>query len=83
MRVLYSSLHNLDMNQDNPIRKNIPEDFNSYMDVYIRFATSENDSSREYNPFDANRTVLRCVSTVFSNVLHQGDVVTASDALDE
>ena len=49
----------------------------------IKFATTENDSSREYNPIDANRTVLRCVSTIFSDVLHQGDAVTDTDALDE
>lgn len=83
MQILFSSLHNLDMAQDVPIRKAIPTDFNSYMEAYIRFATIENDSSREYNPIDANRTVLRCVSTIFSDVLHQGDVVTETDALDE
>lgn len=83
MRILYSSLHNLDMNQDSPIRKAIPEDFSSYMDAYIKFATTENDSSREYNPVDANRTVLRCISSIFTDVLHQGDVVTDASELDE
>ena len=70
MQILYSSLHNLDMAQDRPVRKAIPADFNSYMDAYIKFATTENDSSREYNPIDSNRTVLRCVSTIFTDVLH-------------
>lgn len=83
MQVLYSSLHNLDMAKDEPIRKAIPADFNSYMEAYIKFATTENDSSREYNPIDANRTVLKCVSTIFSNVLHQGDAVTDIEALDD
>ena len=83
MQILYSSLHNLDMAQDRPVRKTIPADFNSYMDAYIKFATTENDSSREYNPIDTNRTVLRCVSTIFTDVLHQGDVVTDSESLDE
>ena len=36
------------MTQDRPVRKAIPADFNSYMDAYIKFATTENDSSREY-----------------------------------
>ena len=35
MQILYSSLHNLDMAQDRPVRKAIPADFNSYMDAYI------------------------------------------------
>lgn len=83
MQILYSSLHNLDMAQDRPVRKAIPADFNSYMDAYIKFATTENDSSREYNPIDSNRTVRRCVSTIFTDVLHQGDVVTDSERLDE
>ena len=83
MQILYSSLHNLDMAQDRPVRKAIPADFNSYMDAYIKFATTENNSSREYNPIDSNRTVLRCVSTIFTDVLHQGDVVTDSESLDE
>ena len=81
MQILYSSLHNLDMAQDRPVRKTIPADFNSYMDAYIKFATTENDSSREYNPIDSNRTVLRCVSTIFTDVLHQGDVVTQTSHL--
>ena len=83
MQILYSSLHNLDMAQDRPVRKAIPTDFNAYMDAYIKFAATENDSSREYNPIDANRTVLRCVSSIYSDVLHQGDAVTDEDNLQE
>ena len=56
---------------------------NSYMDAYIKFATTENDSSREYNPIDANRTVLRCVAAIYIDVLHQEDVVTDESELDE
>ena len=83
MQILYRSLHNLDMNQDVPIRKTIPADFNSYMHDYIEFATTKNDSSREYKPIDVNRTVLRCISLIFSDVLHQGDVITDATELDE
>ena len=45
MQILYSSLHNQDMAQDRPVRKAILADFNSYMDAYIKFATTENGSS--------------------------------------
>lgn len=83
MQILYSSLHNLDMSQGTPIKKNIPADFNSYVEAYIKFATEDNDSSREYNPIDVNRTVLRCVSDIFEDVLQQGGVVTNDDNLKE
>lgn len=83
MQILYSSLHNLDMNQDTPIRKAIPADFNSYMDAYIKFATTGNSSSREYNPIDVNRTVLRCITSIFSDVFHQDDVIIDVDELNE
>ena len=34
MQILYSSLHNLDMNQDDPIRKQIPFDFGSFIEKF-------------------------------------------------
>ena len=71
MQILYSSLHNLDMGVDEPIRKVIPIDFNSYMDAYIEFATKENDSSREYTVIDANRTVMNCVTSMYNNLINQ------------
>ncbi len=79
MQILYSSLHNLDMNQDNPIRKQIPSDFGSFMQSYIEFATSSNDTSREYTVRDKNRTVVSCLSELFRDVLKQGGVITESD----
>ena len=82
MRVLYNSLHNLDMFHDVPVRKAIPDDFHDYMEAYIQFATNENKLSREYNPIDENRTVLRCVMDILSNVLLQDDDVIESDEID-
>lgn len=82
MQILYSSLHNLDMNQDDPIRKQIPSDFGSFMQSYIEFATSSNDTSREYTVRDKNRTVVSCLSDLFSDVLKQGEVIMESDIPD-
>lgn len=82
MQVLYSSLHNLDLNQDEPVRKEIPSDFGSFMQSYIEFATSTNDTSREYTVRDKNRTVVSCLSDLFSDVLKQGDIVTDSSVID-
>ncbi len=76
MQILYSSLHNLDLNQDEPVRKDIPSDFESFMQSYIEFATSSNDTSREYTVRDKNRTVVSCLSDLFGDVLKQGDVIT-------
>ena len=75
MQILYSSLHNLDLHQDEPVRKSIPSDFGSFIQSYIGFATSSNDTSREYAVRDKNRTVVSCLTDLFSDVLKQGDVV--------
>ena len=75
MQVLYSSLHNLNLNQDEPVRKDIPSDFESFIQSYIEFATSSNDTSREYAVRDKSRTVVSCLSDLFSDVLRQGDLV--------
>lgn len=66
MRVIYSSLHNMDLNSENPVNKEIPEDFDSYMESYIRFAAAENPSSREYTEIDHNYTVVNCITQIFS-----------------
>ena len=66
MKVIYSSLHNLDLNTENPVNKEIPEDFDSYMESYIQFATAANPSSREYTVIDDNRTVVNCIIQIFS-----------------
>ena len=75
MQILYSSLHNLDLAMDSPIRKKMPSDFTTFMEAYVEFATTENKNSREYVPIDPNRTVLRCVSSIYTDVLEQDDEV--------
>ncbi len=83
MRIVYSSLHNLDLNQAMPVRKTIPADFNSYIEAYIEFATTENNYSREYNPIDSKRTVLYCISSIYIDALNQGDAITDASALND
>jgi hypothetical protein len=83
MQILYSSLHNLDLAKDSPIRKKIPSDFTTFMDAYVEFATTENKNSREYVPIDPNRTVLRCVSSIYTDVLDQDDEVADDTELVE
>lgn len=62
MEILYRSLHNLDLNMDIPIRKEIPSDFNSYIARYINFATTENKISRMYSVPNHNTTVVHCAA---------------------
>lgn len=50
MQILYSSLHNLNMDADDPIRKEIPSDFGPYLESYIEFATTSNDTYDGYVP---------------------------------
>lgn len=83
MEMIYKSLHNLDMDKDTPIRKQIPVDFNSYMEAYIKFATSENDSSRDYEPIDTNRTVLMCVSSIIKGTVLLKDDKAKHDSLSD
>ena len=35
MEILYRSLHNLDLSMEDPVRKEIPSDFDSYITEYI------------------------------------------------
>ena len=82
MQVLYSSLHNLDLNQNEPIRKDIPSDFGTFIHAYIEFATASNDTSREYTVRDKNRTVVSCISDLFNDALEQEDVITNHEVPD-
>lgn len=61
MQILVRSLHNIDLTAEEPIRKQIPDDFAPYIEAYIQFATQENDAIREYTAVDNNRTVMNCV----------------------
>lgn len=76
MEILYCSLHNLDLSMDDPIRKEIPSDFNSYISDYINFATTENKISRMYFVPDHNTTVMHCVARLVAEVIQQGNTVT-------
>lgn len=76
MEILYRSLHNLDLSMDDPIRKEIPSDFNSYIMEYINFATTENKTSRMYSVSEHNTTVMHCVAELTIDVVQQGNVVT-------
>lgn len=80
MEILYCSLHNLDLSMDDPVRKEIPSDFNSYISDYINFATNENKTSRMYSVPDHNTTVMHCVAGLVTEVIRQGNTVTDETA---
>ena len=74
MEILYRSLHNLDLSMDTPIRKEIPSDFDFYIAEYIRFAMTENKTSKMYSVPDHNTTVMHCIAELAVDVIQQGDV---------
>jgi hypothetical protein len=61
--IIYQSFHNIDVVNAILTRKQIPEDFNAFVDGYIRFAT-HNDSIRSYTIHDINTTVVNCISEI-------------------
>lgn len=73
MEILYRSLHNLDLRMDDPVRKEIPSDFDSYITEYIRFATAENKTSKMYFVPDHNTTVMHCVADMAADIIRQGN----------
>ena len=68
MEILYRSLHNLDLSMDNPVQKEIPSDFDSYIAEYIRFATSENKASKMYFAPGHYTTVMHCVADLTADI---------------
>lgn len=73
MEILYRSLHNLDLSMDDPIPKEIPTDFDFYIEEYIRFATTENKVSKMYFVPDCNTTVMHCVADLAADIIQQGN----------
>lgn len=75
MEILYRSLHNLDLSMDDPVPKEIPSDFDSYIAEYIRFATTGNKISKTYFVPDHNTTVMNCVADLAADIIQQGNMV--------
>lgn len=76
MEILYRSLHNLDLSMEEPVRKEIPSDFDSYITEYINFAINENKISKTYSVPDHNTTVMHCLADLAVDVIQQGNMVT-------
>ena len=70
--IYYRSLHNIDVATGQTGRKVIPADFNSFIEEYIRFATEENKSTKDYKVCDPNTTVVHCVESIVSQCKNQG-----------
>lgn len=66
MRIVYNSLHNLDLSLTDPIRKQISADFGSFIKNYIE-ETLSGKTTKEYTVIDRNRTVVRSIVEVFKN----------------
>ena len=75
MIIHFKSLHNLNLESNELIRKVINDDFESYLKEYISFSVIENDTKRDYSIPDVNTTVVHCVSEILKGVLSQSDSV--------
>ncbi|MBR0596450.1 nucleoid-associated protein [Sinanaerobacter chloroacetimidivorans] len=63
--IIYKSFHNIDVSNGALTRKEIPPDFTSFVNEYIRFAT-RNDSIKMYTVHDDNTTVVNCIGGIVS-----------------
>ena len=82
MIIHFKSLHNLDLEADELVRKEINEDFESYLREYITFSVTENDTKRDYSIPDENTTVVHCVSEILSGVLsHSESIYELADSI--
>lgn len=73
MEILYRSLHNLDLSMEDPVRKEIPSDFDSYIAEYVHFAATENKTSKMYSVLDHNTTVMHCIADLTADIIQQGN----------
>lgn len=67
MQILYNTLHNLDLELDYPIWKDISVDFGEFIKNYIE-ETLTGKTAKEYVVKDPNRTVVKSINEIFNNV---------------
>lgn len=72
--IIYKSFHNIDVGNNMLIRKEMPEDFNVFVNEYIRFAT-RNDSTKLYTIHDNNTTVVNCINEIIT-IAHGSDTLS-------
>lgn len=63
--IIYKSFHNINISEGTWTRKEMPEDFDSFVNSYIAFA-NQNGNNKEYNITDINSTVVHCISEIAS-----------------
>jgi hypothetical protein len=61
--IIYKSFHNIDVSNGMLTRKEMPGDFNAFVNEYIRFAT-QNGSTKLYTILDNNTTVVNCINGI-------------------
>ena len=67
--IIYKSFHNINVSAGTLTRKNMPEDFDTFVNSYIAFAI-RNGNNKEYNVTDPNSTVVHCISSIASNAIN-------------
>lgn len=67
--IIYKSFHNINVLNGTLIKKNMPEDFDSFVNSYIAFAI-RNGNNKEYNVTDPNSTVIHCISSIAAGTIN-------------
>lgn len=81
---LFRSLHNVSVSDNAVVRKEIPNDFGTFMNEYIRFAR-QNDTTKRYSVHDMQTQVVNCIANIVTASLKpdcdSSDVAEAVQAL--
>ena len=66
MKILYTSFHILDLDNDTVQRKEMPEEFQTFVKEYIEYASS-NEKNRMYTIHDEQTQVVSCIRQMALN----------------
>ena len=67
--VKYRSLYNVDVEDDCVYYKDIPADFNGYINTYLRFAL-ENNTHKTYSVRDVTTQVVNCIAKIVEQYIY-------------
>lgn len=66
--LVFRSLHNIDLASNTVTNKQIPNDFASFTNDYLRFAR-ENSNTKRYAVVDVNTQVVSCIRQIVQSIL--------------
>jgi len=67
--IMYKSIHTIDAVANHIERREIPKDFDSFMEEVVKYASSENQNTRNYVPKDQNTMVLNSIVQITGQIV--------------